>query len=925
MKKICLSACLLAACCSLAAPPFSIIRFGRDLTKPGRWEAARDLLIRNRRVCDEVWFSTGGNAATLDWHRQNAATQAKAAEELRAAGIVASLQVQETVGHGERRRGGEKPSHCTWTGFTGPDGYEASSCWCPRDPAVQAYFAEIGRIYAAWRPGSVWIDDDLRLDRHGIVGTGCFCARCLKTFAEKEGRPFPRDALTAALKADPALARRWREHGFEGLAQLAGAIARGVHEVSPGTRMGLQYPWSDEGQLRICEAMSIACGGAKVGIRPGWGAYSDRDPFDQLDKTYRIARQMKPLGGRRDLFDQICPEIETCPRVFASRTPRSLAFEALIHLAQGCDSLSWYMIGAEAPADFDELVFPALRENMDLYKAYVRINEGTVPCGYDVPDLGDSPVAPEWPVRCAATAVPFAFGYGKKVGTVLPASLARRMTDARLRECFKGAVISDKETVALLQRRGLVSGAIKGPGRYALPEGGRLGVSPSLDPKEADSAELTRYGARADWAAKGALPAVALDPCLAAVWCRVRADGAFASLVLLNTRIDEQRPVRMKLRGFAGKTACWFPLWGEPETLDAVRDANGDAVVTVPAVSAWSGGFLAPGNADAFWPSRGMIAHRGDAAACPENTVPAFRSAVEKGAEMIELDVKRCKTGELVIMHDPDIRRTTTGTGRVENLTFAEIRLADAGVKRDRWHAGTRIPTLDEALACFPRTGVMLNLHCVDEVADEVALALRRTHRVGQGFVMGGFGMARRLKRLYPWVKAGFVLETPYIPGKYGVYKVLSPEEMDRQIDKAIAARVDFLQMLSPNRLDSTQMKRLHDAGIRTTYFVCNDPGKLASVFADGHDFVFTDNLSLMADAFGAVKEGWATGAERYLADCIALFDEYGWDWTYHALRESKSWDVELAPDASGKLAPVPDTPRKRALLDGLSRVLLDL
>ena len=61
----------------------------------------------------------------------------------------------------------------------------------------------------------------------------------------------------------------------------------------------------------------------------------------------------------------------------------------------------------------------------------------------------------------------------------------------------------------------------------------------------------------------------------------------------------------------------------------------------------------------------------------------------------------------------------------------------------------------------------------------------------------------------------------------------------------------------------------------------------------------------------------WATGAENYLADCIALFNEYGWDWTYHALRESKSWNVELAPDAAGKLVPSSDTPRKRALMNG--------
>ena len=61
----------------------------------------------------------------------------------------------------------------------------------------------------------------------------------------------------------------------------------------------------------------------------------------------------------------------------------------------------------------------------------------------------------------------------------------------------------------------------------------------------------------------------------------------------------------------------------------------------------------------------------------------------------------------------------------------------------------------------------------------------------------------------------------------------------------------------------------------------------------------------------------WAPGADQYLRDCIALFNEYGWDWTYHAFRESPVWDVEKERGADGKYVPSPDNPRKRTLLDG--------
>ena len=64
----------------------------------------------------------------------------------------------------------------------------------------------------------------------------------------------------------------------------------------------------------------------------------------------------------------------------------------------------------------------------------------------------------------------------------------------------------------------------------------------------------------------------------------------------------------------------------------------------------------------------------------------------------------------------------------------------------------------------------------------------------------------------------------------------------------------------------------------------------------------------------------WAEGADRYLADSIALFEEYGWDWTYHAFDEAKAWNVELEADRPFEFRPAEDSPRKRALLEGFGR-----
>ena len=67
---------------------------------------------------------------------------------------------------------------------------------------------------------------------------------------------------------------------------------------------------------------------------------------------------------------------------------------------------------------------------------------------------------------------------------------------------------------------------------------------------------------------------------------------------------------------------------------------------------------------------------------------------------------------------------------------------------------------------------------------------------------------------------------------------------------------------------------------------------------------------------FSAVA--WAPGAADWLRDAISLFEEYGWDWTYHAFREWPPWSVEHEGPDAAHMAPSADNPRKRALLDGL-------
>jgi glycerophosphoryl diester phosphodiesterase len=93
-----------------------------------------------------------------------------------------------------------------------------------------------------------------------------------------------------------------------------------------------------------------------------------------------------------------------------------------------------------------------------------------------------------------------------------------------------------------------------------------------------------------------------------------------------------------------------------------------------------------------------VIAHRGASAVAPENTMAAFRRAVEMGAECIETDLHLSRDGRLVIVHDSTLNRTTSGDGPVKTHTFNELRELDAGRWFSEKYAGEHLPTIEELL-----------------------------------------------------------------------------------------------------------------------------------------------------------------------------------------------------------------------------------
>jgi glycerophosphoryl diester phosphodiesterase len=217
-----------------------------------------------------------------------------------------------------------------------------------------------------------------------------------------------------------------------------------------------------------------------------------------------------------------------------------------------------------------------------------------------------------------------------------------------------------------------------------------------------------------------------------------------------------------------------------------------------------------------------IIAHRGDSAHVPENTLAALAAALEVGADLVEFDVQLTKDGQVVVIHDATVDRTTTGRGRVRNLTLAEIRAFSAGYasRFGDAHRGERVPTLAEALALLKdRARVMVEIKA-DSVTDDAeagiearAIAEVRKARMVKDVAVLSFSRRAllRCRKLAPEIVRGHLFQRGE-PGEVlaGAREVASELAMPEK------------RMLSDELRD-----RGREAGLKLATWVVDDPEEL--------------------------------------------------------------------------------------------------
>ena len=231
-------------------------------------------------------------------------------------------------------------------------------------------------------------------------------------------------------------------------------------------------------------------------------------------------------------------------------------------------------------------------------------------------------------------------------------------------------------------------------------------------------------------------------------------------------------------------------------------------------------------------PRTQVCAHRGDVRVAPENTLPAIRSAVAKGAAQIEFDLQLTKDARLVLMHDSSLERTTGVDGEVGDFTLAELKELDAGAWFGEEFVGTRIPTFEEVLEVIPRE-ILCNCHLkgVAEIGAAAARTLREFDRFDHCFLAATLEQAESAQSVSAQVKICNMSRQTAAHTSY--------------VDQTLERGCEFIQLLGSKENLRETVERLHAHGVRVNFFQGDTREDIEVLREAGVDFILTDNLDL--------------------------------------------------------------------------------
>ena len=242
-------------------------------------------------------------------------------------------------------------------------------------------------------------------------------------------------------------------------------------------------------------------------------------------------------------------------------------------------------------------------------------------------------------------------------------------------------------------------------------------------------------------------------------------------------------------------------------------------------------------------PGRPLVwAHRGASRAAPENTLAAFRLAAEMGADGIELDVQRCATGEVVVLHDESLGRTTGYAALLAETPWSTVRTLDAGARFSERFRGERVPLLADVLAQTPGT-LLVNVELKCDRADDRGLTAAAVDVVRQARAEGRV-LFSSFNPLCLWRARTFAPEVPRA--------LLFERDSSFPLRHAFAAPLLSPVSLHPEDVLATpaSIRSWRRRGYLVAPWTVDDPDRARSLLEAGATGIFTNVPDLMLARF---------------------------------------------------------------------------
>lgn len=433
-----------------------------------------DEMLKHPGSCDNIWLSTKYGFPKLEEHKRYAQVLCGYAEKIRAKGLSISLQLSNTLGHGAKQRdcSGMVYENSPYEKMVGPDGTAAGYSFCWRGENVKAYVKKELEYYMSVQPDTLWIDDDLRAQHHPPLTHGCFCDSCLSLFNEKYNSNLSREKLVSEiLHGDLVRREQWISFVREGLYDFTYMIGKTVKQFSPDTTVGLQITvcgaYIGHGIGFLFDALRDSTG-KNPKSRPGGGVYDGHNPVEFINKAMSINFQNYLLP---DYVQCKCPEIENIPYVSFGKSPASTAFETSLYFACGNTDMSYSMAKNNVePISWYAKAFQLFSEQRRYWETLAQYNKNTRPCGiglYMSKYEWKKELAPEGTLRdldglyysctdnMVRDGIPIFYSDNDSEVFLLQADVARVASDEELDFLLNHNVITDGETVDVLEKRGV--------------------------------------------------------------------------------------------------------------------------------------------------------------------------------------------------------------------------------------------------------------------------------------------------------------------------------------------------------------------------------------------------------------------------------------------------------------------------------------